>query len=316
MINDQGDIRPPGSLSRVIDSYRHAGDALASLSSSFDAWQQAVPTASQNGNGVPADVGTKLPATDLVKVSCLGRFSLELNGTPITIPSGGRPLAVLKYLAARAGRPTPRDMLLEALWPDAAPDASTNRLRVAVHALRRDLGTDAAHLVEHQDGCYAFGPGISPRLDTAEFEQAWRNGAAAERAGDSQSAMQFLEIAETLYRGDFLEDDIYEDWTLVEREFLRDIFLNVLAQLAEHSLATGDYTACQDRCRQLIRHDVCNEGAYRLLMESHIRVGQPGRALHWYSICEANLKRELDIEPSERLIELKASIGSRARKAV
>lgn len=314
MISSGNGARPSSSLARVIDNYRDAGNALTSLARSFDAWQQDVQIAPQDEDSGSVAEKTQPAAAGVVEVFCLGRFSLQLSGNPVPIPTSGRPLAILKYLAARAGKPTPRDMLLEALWPNATPDVSTNRLRVAIHALRRDLGSDAAHLVEHLDGCYAFSSNSPPQLDTELFERAWRSGVEAERAGDTQAAVEFLEVAESLYRGDFLEDDIYEDWTMVEREFLRDIFLNVLTKLAAFSMEIRDYSSCQDRCRQIIRHDLCNEEAYRILMEAHMGVGQPGRALQWYAICETNLRRELNIEPSERLVGLKTAISSNSAR--
>ncbi|MDA1298323.1 MAG: BTAD domain-containing putative transcriptional regulator [Chloroflexi bacterium] len=247
-----------------------------------------------------------------VMVHCLGRFRIELDGEPVPIPDGGRPLAVLKFLAARAGRPTPRDVLLEVLWPEVSPDASTNRLRVAVHALRRCLGDTAAHLVEHTDGCYVFSPNNATHLDTEMFQQAWRHGIAAERMSDAGTARHSLEMAESLYAGDFLEEDVYEDWTLVDREFLRDTFLNVLTKLAVLSLEERDFAGCLDRCMQIIRHDVCNEEAYGLLLEAHIAIGQPGRTAYWFSICERNLDRELNSAPSEKLIALMSTVSSGA----
>ncbi|MFN8600991.1 MAG: AAA family ATPase [Candidatus Binatia bacterium] len=58
------------------------------------------------------------------------------------MPLQPRPLAVLAYLATRAGEVVPGDELLRALWPGIHVTRAV--LKVAVHALREALGDDAA----------------------------------------------------------------------------------------------------------------------------------------------------------------------------
>ena len=59
--------------------------------------------------------------------------------------SAAKPMerALLHLLAARAGEQVHREALIEALWPEADPDAGLHRLQVAISSLRRLLAVDS-----------------------------------------------------------------------------------------------------------------------------------------------------------------------------
>ena len=62
-------------------------------------------------------------------VRCLGRLHVAADGRPLGSPVNRRARSVLKYLVLHRGRSTPRDVLMELLWPDSAPDAARNNLK-------------------------------------------------------------------------------------------------------------------------------------------------------------------------------------------
>ena len=119
-----------------------------------------------------------------------------------------------------------------------------------------------------------------------------------EQSGELDRALTVYGEAEALYRGDYFEDDPYEDWALVRRQHLRDLYLNLLIKLALLALERGDDEACISHCHEIVRQDSCSEDAYRLLMIAHAHRGNRARAFRWYTLCEQALRRELDVEPS------------------
>jgi DNA-binding SARP family transcriptional activator len=252
-----------------------------------------------------------------LSLHCFGSFGAEANGIAVDSASGGKPIAVLKYLAARGGRPTPRDLLLEILWPGDRPSTSANRLRVAIHALRRQFGPmlGGFDLVVHHEGCYLLNPQIELAIDVDEFESLCREGSRLEREQRNDAAQQMYGDAERLYRGDFLEDDLSEDWTLIRRESLRDMYLDVLGRLAKHALGTRDYRACIDYCQKLVAQDNCREDAYALLMFCHATLHQRSRVDRWFKLCVAALRRELDASPSPRTTALHKRLMQSANDA-
>jgi DNA-binding SARP family transcriptional activator len=231
-----------------------------------------------------------------VQIFTLGTFEVSVNARRVPLPPTGRPVAVLKLLADRGGRPTPRELLAEMLWPGTPSDTGANRLRVAIHSLRQ-IDDDLHDLVQFDQGTYQL-TGSRVEIDADRFEGLLAGAHSLEQSGDLERALTVYGEAEALYRGDYFEDDLYEDWALVRRQHLRDLYLNLLIKLALLALERGDDEACISHCHEIVRQDSCSEDAYRLLMIAHGRRGNRARALRWYTLCEQALRRELDVEPS------------------
>jgi DNA-binding SARP family transcriptional activator len=225
----------------------------------------------------------------------------------------GQVQTVLKYILSQGGHPVSRDALLDLIWPEADPAVTGSRLRVLMHTLRRSVPCEALGFRDFlvlSGNNFAVHPHARLWVDASEFECAWHAGWRLQRTGDTAGALREYERAEGLYRGDYLEDDPYADWTLLRREALRDAYSTILTMLASMSLQSGDHTGAIIWAQKLLAQDNCREDAYRLLMASHARLGQPSRALYWYGLCVRTLSRELGMEPSQETQDLHRSISN------
>jgi DNA-binding SARP family transcriptional activator len=264
-----------------------------------------------------AATGTALPVGDpgrpTLEIDCLGAFAVRLDGDRLDLRSSGKSVGVLKFVATRPGQAAPREQLIEALWPDSDADAASNRLRVAVHSLRRMVRPDLTpDLVLYQDGMYRIDPTFEVVVDANRFSELLERAERLEQSGDSDRAITLYREAELLYRGDYLEEDLYEDWAQVRRENLRDVYLTLEYRLAVHARERGNHAECVDRASKIVERDSCNEEAYALLIRSHAERGHPTRALKWFDVCERALKTELGMRPSVELIRLRDSILERS----
>jgi DNA-binding SARP family transcriptional activator len=81
---------------------------------------------------------------------------------------------VLRYPLSRQRHACSRDELLDAFWPDVAPDGARNRLQVAVSGLRRTLReTTDLHVIEYADGGYRLNPELGVDTDVEHLEQGF-----------------------------------------------------------------------------------------------------------------------------------------------
>lgn len=253
--------------------------------------------------------------THPLQVRCFGRFEVLRDGVPIDRWRRFKAKTLLKHLIVRR-QPVPRDVLVDLLWPDSDPQTAVNGLRVALHALRQALSpgpegeTSAVDIVVFEDGNYAVNPSAGLWVDADEFGRHFANGRRLERLGQSRAAIAEFESAEALYRDDYLVEDLYEDWTLVRREELKDQYLMVLTKLADDCVAQGDAEGCIVRCHKILQKDACREDAYRRLMRCYAQLGQPSQAIHWFELCARTLRQELDVAPSEQTMELYHRISS------
>jgi DNA-binding SARP family transcriptional activator len=122
-------------------------------------------------------------------------------------------------------------------------------------------------------------------------------------------------IAEGLYQGDFLAEDPYEDWCMLQREHLHNQYLDVAGQLARYYSVQGQYPAAIALCQKILGHDSSFEEAYRCLMECYAGQGQRHLAIRQYYTCVEALDAELDLPPSEETTALYEQIRSGAYPA-
>lgn len=108
--------------------------------------------------------------------------------------------------------------------------------------------------------------------------------------------------AEALYQGDFMEDELYEDWPQARRVRLRAMYLDIADRLSAFYIEQAQYTTAVALCQRMLARDDCCEIAHRRLMASYLAQGQRHLAVRQYQLCVQTLQDELDLSPSEETI--------------
>jgi len=243
-----------------------------------------------------------LPDSNRLEVYCLGRFEIRSTWKRVERWRSVKAKSVFQYLITRYRKPIIKEVLMEALWPECDPQAANNNLKAAVHGLRNTLGDlfeskESSPYVLFEQGSYLINPGLDLCVDVNEFERHWVQGQLLEKEGKHADAIREYQAAEALYRGDYLEDEPYQEWTLLRREALKDTCLLILGKLADHSMNNTDYDSCITYAQRILAKDSCREDAYRRLMRCYSQLGQRNRALRWYEICRQTIQTELDTAP-------------------
>jgi DNA-binding SARP family transcriptional activator len=263
----------------------------------------------------PAEKGKQREqAPPSLAVYGLGPFRVYHDDKLITDWPSGKGKCIFKYMIANSGRPVPKDILMDLFWRDAGPEAARNNLNVAIYGLRqafRAIRPDFAHIV-FQDSHYLLNPAMAVWVDVEEFMKRYEAGRSLEKRGKLAKAIGEYEAAESLYQGDFLKADLYQDWLMPRREGLRDIHLAILERLSRHYLETKNYAICIHLCQQLLTKDDCREDAHRRLMRCYARQGQRNLALRQYHLCVETLARVLDVSPMQETVALYNQIHRQA----
>ncbi len=237
-------------------------------------------------------------------VQMLGTFSLTIQDTLLKL-TASRGLSLLKYMLLHHKQSTPREVLMDIFWPDVDPEAARNNLNVAIYTIRKELRiiTDVA-LICHENGAYCLSPVLNLWLDVDEFEKCIKTGKQLESNHQPTAAIAEYEIAVNLYQGDYLAEDPYEEWTVLDRERLQVAYLDTIDRLSQIYFNQERYAACVTLCQRILRHDLCREDAHCRLMQCYSRLGQGHLALRQYKICIEVLKVELDVDPSPGTTQL------------
>src|ERR671933_2365595 len=207
-----------------------------------------------------------------LRATFFGRFELLRDGEVVCLGRNTRAQAILKYLLARRARPVPQDYLMGWLWPESDLKRARWSLNSAIYALRKLLGgclpsLPAAETILFEGGGYRLSPRIALSADTDEFDSHYEKGRRLEKAGRRPEAVAEYEKAVKLYRGDYLIEDLYEEWTMIERQRLIDAYADLSRRLAVHYMKIGQPRESVQICYRILEKDRCDEGTHRLLME-------------------------------------------------
>ncbi|HZU40751.1 MAG TPA: BTAD domain-containing putative transcriptional regulator, partial [Solirubrobacteraceae bacterium] len=236
-----------------------------------------------------------------VAITTLGRFAVLRRGEPVPLPAWQSRKArdLLKLLAARRGRPLTRDAAAEALWPDEGPEPLANRLSVALSTLRRVLDPERRHPPDHfvaaeQQALALRMEHVS--VDVVRFLAAAHEGVHMAAQGEWERAEAGLREAERLYTGDFLEEDLYEDWAVDCREEARAAAQEVSRLLARAAIRRGDEEEGARHLRRLLERDPYDADAWTALVGAQVRLHRYGEARRQHAVY-ARRMGELGVAP-------------------
>jgi hypothetical protein len=138
-------------------------------------------------------------------------------------------LAILKYLLAYQARPVSQDHLMGWVWPESNLKNARWSLNSAIYILPRILSSCSASTTVNyillEEGYYRLCPTVEVATDLDEFDVHYEQG-RLEKANWTEEAAACCERAVGLRRGDYLIEDLYEDWTMVERERLSNAYVD------------------------------------------------------------------------------------------
>jgi DNA-binding SARP family transcriptional activator len=239
------------------------------------------------------------PRPPSLTVYCLGPFRVYQDDQLISNWPSGKGKCIFKYMIANHGRPIAKEVLMDLFWSDADPDAARNNLNVAIYGLRQAMRAgrpDFSHIL-FEDDHYLLNPAMPIWIDVEEFRRRYEAGRTLEKKGGLAKAVEEYEVADGLYQGDFLEEDLYQDWLIPRREAFKDSYLTILDRLSRYYLEERSYATCIYLCRRILAEDDCREDAHRRLMRCYSRQGQRNLALRQYHRCVETLARVLDVSP-------------------
>jgi DNA-binding SARP family transcriptional activator len=257
--------------------------------------EQGVDVASRPAAG---PLGALVRSAPTVSIHTLGVFRMLRDGVPVpTIEwKSKKARDLLKILVARR-RATPRDQLMELLWPEVDPAVASNRLSVLLSTVRDVLQPHSTgeDLLVTTSGTVALNR-TQVSIDVEDFLAQATAALDADRA-DAPDAPARLLAAVATHTGDFLEDDPYQDWAVGLAEEVRATYIALLRALSARMRDAGDTDAVVLYTLRLLEQDCYDEDAHLSLVSVLLDAGRFGQARRHYQNYVRRMQ-EIGVRPS------------------
>lgn len=256
----------------------------------------------------------KSQETGLIKVYCLGEFKIELDKKVYLSDewNSKKALTLFKYLLARDREKAQKDLLMELLWPNSKKD-QTHTLHTTVYFLRKflanNLGKD--NLIKYSKGLYWIDINDEIWIDFIEFRNIYQQAVIFHGNNELTKALKFFKDAFKMYKGEFLQEDLYEDWTLNYRQHFREIFIDLVLRYSTILVEVeNDYSEAIKVCQVGLEVDRYREELYQKMIGIYLDSDLYVEAVKVYSEYKDNLQQEYGLQPSPKIKELFYEIES------
>lgn len=237
-----------------------------------------------------------------IRIVLFGKPEIRCDNVPIELRMK-KAVGLVAYLAT-TGQTHTRERLATLFWPDSKEDVARTSLRQVTGALRETplasmLITNRTTIQLHPDAT----------SDVQEF-LAQINQTATIRSNLTLETVAHLQKAESLYRGEFLEDfnlrggAEWDDWQQFRRIEFQYQATQVIATLTRYYTQQGLAASGLKMAARWLEMDPSNDEAHYLTMHLYMQSQQIERALEQYHLFVRLLDREYGRTPDAEVQKL------------
>ncbi|MFH9065049.1 BTAD domain-containing putative transcriptional regulator [Streptomyces coeruleorubidus] len=235
-----------------------------------------------------------------MRLELLGTFRARQHGQDLNV-GPPKQLAVLGFLAGRVNESVSIEEILDAVWGTDLPRTAANAVHTYVAGLRCALdlprgGGTGPCVLASVGGAYSLR--MNPEhVDTRSFERRYAEARRLSANGESRLALELLESALDLWRGDAYEN-VPGPFAAAERSRLQELRVAAVEDWASGMVATGRFSEAVAPLTEMVAKDPLHEKLRGLLIVALQGCGQRAHALAVYRETREVLREELGIEPT------------------
>lgn len=237
-----------------------------------------------------------------IRIQTLGGFQVWRAEEAVSPKEWGRDsiAQLLQYLVANRDRHgLHKEQIIDHIWDDSDSKSGQQNFKVALHGANKILEPNRKSRTEAR---FILRQGLSYQLKTDDiwidveaFDQFVTIGNQNLVDQTKLAKLAYYEAIE-LYKGTFLPNRLYEDWSSEERERIQLLALNSLISLSELLLLENPLESIR-LSQKALQIDPTWEDAYRIQMDAYFEKGNRPMAIKTYQQCKKVLDEEFGLSP-------------------
>ena len=260
------------------------------------------------------EVGINHPGYTL-KIKTLGRFRLYRGRKRVDDSDWKRKKArkLFKILITNQNELMSKEKLAEMISPKKDQKSAIRDFKVALNALNNVIEPNrekraTPYFINKHNSRYGLNPKASITIDKNKFENLIRTGLKSANEKHTNNAINELSEAISLYKGNYLPNCLYQDWSREVRERYKQLFIQGAEVLSELYYKNEKYQKAIETAEKIIAEESTIEKSYQIIMKSYNKIGERSQALKTYQRCVDNLDKELSVVPTKKTNEIHKNI--------
>ena len=250
-----------------------------------------------------------------IRVQTLGMFRLWRDDILVDGKEWSRDTSLQLFqfmITARFRKALHKEQILDGLWGDINLKNAEQNFKVALHGINKVLEPGRESRAEPR---FVIRQGQTYQIDLSEI---WLDSIAIEQLiatanavlrDDPTGAREVYNEARLLYKGIYLPNRLYDDWSSEERERLQVLILGAMTTLADLWVDENPMESVR-LAEEALQIDEAWEDAYRIQMQAYMSKGNRPMAIKTYDKCARILKKEYGIDPLPETQSVLKSIRS------
>ena len=237
-----------------------------------------------------------MSASGTLTLNLLGPPTLVAGNVRVSLSPSASMLCAYLALAPREGRS--RSTAAAHLFADCPDAMARRRFNTALWRLktevRSSLGIELVDGVAGRSVCLS--DAVEVTVDAARFEELVRPVLRVPPAELTETDARRLESAVSLHRGQLVEP-CHDDWVLVHRYRIEDLYLTALDYLVQHYGPRGEVGAVAKYGELALDLEPLREDVHRHLMAAYGAAGRRDLVERQFERCRMVLLQELGADP-------------------
>ena len=230
------------------------------------------------------------------RIALLGPLQVSFQGELLkdAVWKSKKDRLLFSFLSANFPRVVTEEELLDQFWPQGG-ERARHSLHNSISQIRRCLRrepVEGGDIVRRVKDGYTLGSLVE--TDLCLVTRKIKEGRAALADQTPRQALQLLQDARRLFRGDFLEGD-YQEWTFHFREKAVSLQLDCLSQLGHYFQSRKKWRQALSCWQEILRLDPLNDDAYRSCFEAHGALGERAAGVKLFQSAREAYEEELGV---------------------